>query len=246
MSYIRSLNPRGNASESLGTGIDNAWWKESYIHTGSFKQVISDTGSIKTGQFTGSAIISSGKVSCSQFLLTTPVYNEVFVPCTSMKGAITADYPDLAQYKSNAGSTGSYLYMFDKDNVESLFFTLQIPHDYRESTKVTPYVHWANNGTDVAGTVIWGLEFNWQNVGDIFIDTTFTYATGSAGAQDKHNSDAFKEIVFSTADIRSCFICRVFRDVANGLDVLTNDAGLIGIGFHYQANTIGSTTTTTK
>jgi hypothetical protein len=247
MSYPSGIIPRSNASDFLGSS--SYQYKESFIHTGSFKQIISDTGSISTGSYTGSMIMTSGKVSCSQFLLTTTVYNEVFVPWSVMR--ITADqsFPDLAKYKDIdlvGGSTGSYIYLFDKDQVESAFFSLQLPHDFKEDTKIVPSVHWINVGADNVGVPIWGLEYGWQSVGGTFGNNIIVYATGSAAEVDVHKCDAFAQLASGVENIRSCLICRVFRGADLIADTLANDAALIGIGFIYQTDTVGSTTTTTK
>ena len=64
------------------------------------------------------------------------------------------------------GSRGVYTYTFEgveTDNEEEVFFSVQLPHNWKEGSAIYPHVHWSPQTTGKSGSVVWGLEYSWVN-----------------------------------------------------------------------------------
>jgi hypothetical protein len=137
-------------------------------------------------------------------------------------------------------SHGVFMYYFSKDIVQELFFTAQIPHSWAEGTEIEPHVHYVRPVKDT-GTVVWGLEYTWENMNDVFGKTTTIYT------YDPANSDANDQIYqsFGLQDgtgkkVSSMLVCRIFRDATNPKDTYAHDIGLLEVDFHVKNNSLGS------
>jgi hypothetical protein len=181
-----------------------------------------------------------------EFVGDATVWDDLRVPISSIKRLGFTD-PAWVQFKDDgAGSTGVYALAFDSGTDEEVFFTAQIPHSYDEGTDIYPHVHWTPSDGN-AGNVVWGLEYTWQNINGTFGNTTIITVTDSTDATDrKHLYAAFAAINGAGMTISSILVCRLFRDANNAADTYGSDAFLLEVDFHYQIDTVGSRTETTK
>lgn len=137
-------------------------------------------------------------------------------------------------------------YAFDKTADEELFFSVSMPHDWKEGSDIVAHVHWAPKDTDT-GDVVWALEYSWANRNATFpAPTTITAAVDAGdGTAHKHQTVVELGTISGTGKtISSILLCRVYRDVS--ADDYDNDAFLIEVGFHYQVDAIGSVNEDTK
>ena len=159
--------------------------------------------------------------------------------------------PDFAQFKDNgSGSTGVFLYWFDKTTEQSAHFLAQLPHKYKQGSDITCHVHWTPAATaGGAGTdVCWGLEYTWSNIDEMFGNTTIIYGDeqlngpGETITADKHYKTVLGTITGTGKEISSMLDCRIFRDATGngGTDDYDDDAGLLEIDFHYEKDAPGS------
>lgn len=127
--------------------------------------------------------------------------------------------------------------------VESMDFTVQLPHNYKIGSDLHPHVHWCAT-TNNAGTVIWRLDYYWLNINGLIpvlgqIDTGAVAASGTAW---QHILSEFPDIPGSPAGvpfgISSMLMCRIWRDP--GTDTYPDDAGLLEVDFHYELDSLGS------
>lgn len=168
-----------------------------------------------------------------------------------------ANAPTFEKWYDDAAGTsrGVYLYSFDDaagGSEKEIFFTMQMPHDWREGTAIYLHVHWVGNVSDTTATPRWGLEYVWKDIFQVFGDTTTIYATGQVdGATDitanRHTITAFAAITPAATEnnISSVLIGRIFRNSANAADTYdaaTNKCGLLYIDAHYQRDGSGSVT----
>jgi hypothetical protein len=176
-------------------------------------------------------------------------WDDLRVPITNVKLAGIKD-PGFAVFKTNgAGSTGVYTYWFDKDTEEEVFFSCQMPHNWKEGTDIHPHVHWTpkTDGTTSASRVCWGLEYTWSNITGSFGNTSISYAnlpisyTGSPIA-DAHYLTELPDISGAGKTFSSMLICRLFRDATSSgsSDSYGYDAGLLEFDFHYEIDSFGS------
>lgn len=158
--------------------------------------------------------------------------------------------PTFTQWFTNgAGSRGVYLYTFPDDNTSSekeVFFSVQLPHSWK-GTVIYPHVHWIPLAAGTGQRPVWGLEYNWADIGQTFGNTTIAYTTSLVPndtnlVKYKHYVSNFAGITPSTSqdEISAILMCRLFRYSGNASDTYTNSCGLLYVDFHYEINTIGS------
>jgi hypothetical protein len=140
-------------------------------------------------------------------------------------------------FKNNgSGSQGVFLWMFDKDTEEELYFCTQIPHSYKIGTPLYPHVHWTTKSGTPSGTnVVWGLEYTVVAIGGSFGSTTILTANSLIAGITP--SGTGQHLITPLGTI---LVCRVFRAANNGSDTFDNETGFLGIDFHFQKDTEGS------
>jgi hypothetical protein len=139
-------------------------------------------------------------------------------------------------------SRGVALRYFRPGEINEVFFTLQMPHSWKEGSDIYPHVHWVpESDLGVGEAVEWGLEYTWASIGSTFGDTTIISSdvpeipnptTGT------HELTRLGTIDGSGETLSSMIVCRVFRDGVS--DNYSGNAGLMEIDFHYEIDTIGS------
>lgn len=158
--------------------------------------------------------------------------------------------PTFTQWFTNgSGSRGVYLYNFSDDttaNQKEVFFTAQFPHAWA-GTAISPHVHWIPNQAGNSQRPVWGLEYNWADIGSAYGNTSIVYTTGLQPndtnlVQYRHYISEFADITpSSTQDgLSSIMNCRLFRYSGNASDTFTGTCGLLYVDFHYEVNTFGS------
>ncbi|HCU06983.1 MAG TPA: hypothetical protein DIC42_05340 [Holosporales bacterium] len=172
-------------------------------------------------------------------------YDDLKVPVSSTtKGGSKA--PEMSKLKDDGSlSQGVFIEWFDAAQEEELYFTVQMPHQWKEGTEIYPHLHWTaatNVGTD---KVVWGLEYSWTNVGSLFGNTTTITggdpidAVGAVSAYE-HAITSLGAIIATGKTLSSMLVCRIFRKAADGADNYAADAGLLEIDFHFQIDSDGS------
>lgn len=157
--------------------------------------------------------------------------------------------PDFALWLNNGGaSQGVFIYWFDRNTEEELYFMVQMPHGWAQGSDIHPHIHWAPKANGAAGAVVnWGLEYTWVNIGSTAGNTTIISNNVHTPADDplvanRHYLTEFAAIDGTGKTLSSMLACRVFRDAtgALGTDDYNADAGILEIDFHYQIESIGS------
>ncbi len=186
-------------------------------------------------------------------------WDDLRFPLSSVSKGGVKD-PTFTQWKTDgAGSRGIYDWHFAYQavaaNEEEVFFNAQLPHGYEEGTDLHFHVHWTPAVSGGAGQFAkFGLEYIWVNVnGNYPANTTIIYsdASGSAVASTsgddtlihgKHYKTLFPVIIGTGKTISSILSCRFFRNSSHGDDTLIQDAIVPEVDFHFQMNSLGSTT----
>ena len=93
--------------------------------------------------------------------------------------------------------------------------------------------------------VVWGLEYTWINIGDVFNNTTIL--TGGTTHSSVGTVSVYEHAVTEIGIINgtgkllsSMFLCRIYRDATNPSDNFNDDAYLFEIDFHYEIDSDGS------
>lgn len=139
-------------------------------------------------------------------------------------------------------------YQFSNTTDDQAWLSFQMPHSYWEGSSIIPHVHWARTAATGAGTnVIWGLEYEWQNIDAAFAGPSTIYVTnGISGTNWFHQLSEFPTVPGTGKKISSVFTCRIFRLSSSTADDYDKPAALLQVDLHYQKDTIGSATSSAK
>jgi hypothetical protein len=154
-------------------------------------------------------------------------------------------------FKRNVAGTsqGVFLWMFSATIEQELYFTVQIPHSYKVGTSLYPHVHWTTKTGTPSGTdVVWGLEYSAVAIGGSFPNTSILTANsvisavGTPTGTGQHLITSLGAISGTGFGISTILVCRVYRVATDVNDTFANEAGILGIDFHYEMDTQGSRT----
>lgn len=169
-----------------------------------------------------------------EFTTAGKVYEDLRVPLSAVQTAGVAD-PDFAAFLG-----GTFCWLFDKALKQSVLFTVQVPHSYLEGSSMEAHVHWAPIDT-TTGTVSWGFEYTWANIGDVF-PTPSTMIVRAVSKQKAygHQMNNIGYVSGRGKTISSMLMCHLYRFASDTYDTYDNDAALLEFDFHYKIDTIGS------
>ena len=199
-----------------------------------------------TDQLAAVVSTDSKSVTLEQVLMTKSLsdtrWDDIRVPVTSTKKAGSND-PHFAKIADNgSGSQGVFAELFDKTTEEELYFQVQMPHSWKIGTDIVAHVHWCPVDTDT-GTIQWGLEYSMAEIDAVIGDSTLALSTATAapGTAYQHTLlDIVTIDMSAVTSLSSIISCRVYRNVAG--DTYNEDAALLEIDFHYEVDSLGSST----
>lgn len=151
------------------------------------------------------------------------------------------------------GPSGSLkVLVFEEGQHDEVHFELQIPHTYKEGSNIYPHVHWTPITTE-AGNVVWELEYAWSNINGTFgaPGNMASAATAAGGTAWVHKMTDLLEggnnyIDGTGKTISSMLVCRLHRNAGEGSDSLTEGVAFLEFDVHYEIDTLGSNTASTK
>lgn len=148
--------------------------------------------------------------------------------------------PDFINLVGNVTVLG-----FDAVASEWITGQAQMPHSWKQGSKIYPHVHWTPTRTsNVASSVRWTLYYWWVNVGNKWITASrgsisATQLTG--GVASTHKICTLGSIDATGKTISSIFSFRLTRNVSVN-DDFNADAAFVEFDIHYQINSMGSRT----
>ena len=160
-------------------------------------------------------------------------------PSGSLPPALTSGF---------AGNANLYTYQFigTGGSVNECYFSIQLPHGWKEGSTIYPHVHWTPTDAN-AGDVKWQLEYTWANLNTAFGGSTAdSVVSAASGTAWQSQVSGFTPIVGTGKTISSILVCRLFRDPADVADTYAHDVSLISFDIHIEKDTIGSRGITTK
>jgi hypothetical protein len=158
--------------------------------------------------------------------------------------------PTLSSWQPTGAGATFKVYEFD--NGDEVFFTVQIPHSYKEGTNLRAHVHWTPRARGVAengNTVFWRLDYSLANIDANFpASTTQNLHDTCNGVNERHEVTDSQSISGTGVTISAMLVCRLYR--AAGDTWATNTAGnrpvLLEVDFHFETNSNGSREESTK
>ena len=176
------------------------------------------------------------------------IWDNLRVPINSVKVSGTKP-PTWTSYKG-----GEVLAFSDQaiaGNEENVFFTIQLPHTYKEGSDIYCHVHWVPED-NAGGDVYWALSYSWASVDTAFPAATTIYKASAAGTTtDAHILSTFATIDGDPAGVNflisSMLICQLRRNSSDVKDTYTGkSAYLLEFDVHYQVDALGSTSELVK
>lgn len=162
---------------------------------------------------------------------------------------------DATQIDYFQGSSGPQIWYFRNNaKLESMSFTVQLPHTWKEGTTIHPHLHWSPK-TSASGNVEWKLEYSWVNYDSATpqVFPAITTSTVVANGPFTASSHVISSLTNGDAGldgtgkkISSILICRLTRNSDNTADTYAGDAGLLFLDFHILVDGFGSNNKFTK
>ena len=156
----------------------------------------------------------------------------IWVPAAAMRPTVSNGCAALVDVETTAGRPDMQVLDFDATADEHAQFSVAFPKQWNEGT-VTFKAFWTTTATDTDG-VAWGLQGVACSDGDT-IDVAYGTGVvvtdaGQSTAEDLYvtSESGAVTIAGTPAEGDACFF-RVYRDVSDAADTMTEDARLIGI-----------------
>lgn len=142
---------------------------------------------------------------------------------------------------------------FNPTTDESVFFHLELPHDYADAGTI--HVHFdffVDTAPASAQSVVWGVEYKKQSIGDNFdfsSSTTTAYTqtavtTGTPANDKKVHQSAEIDLITTGFVAGDYILLRMFRDAngTGGTDNFAGDARIIDYHIEYLSDKLGEAT----
>jgi len=216
-----------------------------YSTTGLRNQVVwleSDTGSFYTWNGSIWQCVWTGTS-------TDTVWDDLRVPLETAKTRGAA-VPDYTQYKDDgAASSGVYAYEFDDG--DEIYFSVQMPHSWKEGSTIYPHIHWTpSSDVDPSDNVGIGLEYAWADINEDFPANTSAEERDIPTGVDNADAHLLHDIPEAGIDgtghtISSILLCRLYRQAAVS-DNYADPIWIFEFDIHYEMDMAGSYGVTTK
>lgn len=204
-----------------------------------------DNNFLVEGTITAPALGTTGRTniafinSSGTFVTNALFWDDLRVPGLSTKTGATA--PTFGNFV-DANTQG---YLFNNAQDDETFFSIQMPHSWKEGSDIYPHVHWmrtAAPGVAANTNVVWEFTYSWANVNTTFPAGTAITATNSvSGTNWFHQVSSFAAISGTGKTVSSVLNCRL-RRLANtsASDTYDQDVGLIDVDIHHLVDSFGS------
>jgi hypothetical protein len=213
-----------------------------YYNTHNVEGALQEVGRMINSSEGNTKIYSSAyvEVDAKNLILKDTVWDDLTFGISAVKVGGIND-PTFEVFKTNgAGSTGVYCYQFSPNSRQEVFFSVQLPHTFKEGSDVSPHVHWSPLTTET-GTVVWGLEYTIANFGETYgntlVDTIISSAHTTAFA---HQIVDFPDIASTSRTVSAVYMCRMYRDATSTDDTYPSKVALLAVDFHVQKNKLGT------
>jgi hypothetical protein len=162
---------------------------------------------------------------------------------------IGATPPDFTNSPAFAGDPQFYYYTFDGATTEEdIYFTVQMPHTWKNGSTIYPHIHFTpttTNSNDTASkNVRWYTAFKWANTETTFSATTTLIFDQSFIPNDslwKHLVARNSTGILGTGKtLSSILMCRLYRNPVVTQDTYPQDAAFLGADIHYEIDSLGS------
>ena len=153
-------------------------------------------------------------------------------------------------FTSFNGNLFAYEFVGTGATAKQLNMGFELYHSYKEGSTIYPHIHVYIPDNATGGTIKFFMEYTWTNIGSTgAVATTTISGTIVRTANQGIANNAilsFTPITGVGLTISSIVMCRIYRDPADAADTFGASVWLKAAGIHYESNTLGSRTITTK
>jgi len=208
--------------------------------------LIKDTGTIGTATTPAAVTIAangdvtfSGSITSAGSAFKEQGKETIFIPAGAIRPTISNGCAGLVDVETTAGRPDMQVLDFDASADEAAQFQIAFPKSWNEGT-ITFQVFWTTAATDTDG-VAWGLQgvaASNNDTIDIAYGTAVVVTDDALSAAEDLCVTAESgavTIAGSPATADMCFF-RIFRDIDDGNDDMTEDARLIGVKLFFTTD----------
>jgi hypothetical protein len=195
------------------------------------------TNQVKTNSTSATDLtITTG--TAKTLVLATPVYDDIIISATNLRTGNTA--PAFASFISPV-----YAMSFVDSQTDVAYGSFELPHSYKEGTALEVHVHWSPSTTST-GNCVW--KFNavvegMESTGAFSAISEMTATDAGGGVAFAHQYASFGTIAGTGRKIGDIIVFELKRPSG---DTFAGDAFLLSIGIHYQQDTLGSRSISSK
>lgn len=150
----------------------------------------------------------------------------------------------------NGANLFAYEFLGNGVTLKSLQLGFQINHDYKEGSDVVPHIHLYVPDDGSGGVIKFYMNYTWANINatGTISETTISGTLTRTASQGIDNNAilSFGAITGTGKTISSILMCRIYRDPADVTDTFGSSVWLKSTDIHYECDTIGSRTISTK
>jgi hypothetical protein len=159
---------------------------------------------------------------------------------TANNGTTNGRYVDGLINSVKSASVGVLCYLFDPEIEESLFFNCHPEAGFYEGSDIVVYIHWSPM-TDEPGDIVFGFEYTFAPVDDVFPKTEIITITEAAPRIEKYHVET-KFAGFTLPSYETIVLGRVFRMGNDPGDTYPATVAILSLEFKYLVNKLGADT----
>jgi hypothetical protein len=136
-----------------------------------------------------------------------------------------------------------YAYQFSASQIQQLFSTFHIPHDYAPGSAFHLHIHWSDTAASPTGVTRWGFEYIVAkgHGQEAFPTTTKTVYVEQAAVGSRYHMVAESvAITDPSVEVDSLILVRVFRDASHVNDTNPNPVFAFTADVHYQVDRVAT------
>jgi len=206
--------------------------------------IIKDVGTIGSLTTPGAiTIAANGDVTFSGAILSPSLREQgkdtIWVPAAAMRPTVSNGCASITDIETTAGNPDLQVLDFDATADEHAQFQIAFPKSWNEGT-ITFQVYWTTIAADTDG-VAWGLQgvaVSDNDTIDVAYGTAVVVTDDALGAAEDLcvSAESSAVTIAGTPAVNDICYFRIFRDVSDANDDMTEDARLIGVRIFFTTD----------
>ena len=163
----------------------------------------------------------------------------IWIPAGAMRPTVSNGCAPITEIETTSGRPDMQVLDFDATSDEHAQFSIAFPKSWNEGT-ITFQVYWTTTATDTDG-VAWGLQgvaVSDNDTIDVAYGTAVVVTDDALGAAEDQcvTAESSAVTIAGTPAVGDICYFRIFRDVSDANDDMTEDARLIGVKIFFTTD----------